>query len=516
MTTRTLHTTSYWIDSTSMPRFPRLDHDLNVDVAIVGGGITGLTAAYLLKREGLSVAVIDRDRAGGVDTGHTSAHVTCVTDQDLTDLASTFGRDHAQATWDAGLAAIDTIDRIVRDNDIACEWRWVTGYKVSMPDGGDVPHLRDEAALAGDLGFDAWFRDAVPFFQRPGIEYAGQAKFHPRKYLAALAKLVDGGGSHIFDRTACDEVCDEPLSVKANGHRISAGYVVIATHTPLTGKTNLVSALLFQTKLYLYTSYVVAGAVPFVSASGSADHRRLPEALFWATNDPYDYLRIDRRRDYDFAILGGKDHKTGQVDDTTACFEAMEKKAQSVLPGFELRYRWSGQVVETNDGLPFIGESSDRQFIATGYAGNGMTFGTIAGVMARDAAVGRSNPWNGLFDVGRSKIKGGTWDYVKENADYPYYMMRDRFAGADGKSLREVRRGEGKILELDGQQVAVYRAPDGAVTKLSATCTHMGCTVGWNNAEQTWDCPCHGSRFRPTGQVLAGPAESPLEPITTR
>src|SRR5690348_13407460 len=136
MTTRASSTSSYWIDSASLPRFGKLDRDLTVDVAIVGGGITGLTAAYLLKREGLSVAVIDRARIGGVDTGHTSAHVTCVTDQDLTDLASTFGRDHAQATWDAGLAAIDTIDTIVRGNGIACDWRWVTGYKVCLPEGG--------------------------------------------------------------------------------------------------------------------------------------------------------------------------------------------------------------------------------------------------------------------------------------------------------------------------------------------------------------------------------------------
>ena len=467
MTTRALNTTSYWMDSSSMPRFPRLDRDLAVDVAIVGGGLTGLTAAYLLKREGLSVAVIDRDRIGGVDSGHTTAHVTCVTDQDLTDLASSFGRDHAQATWDAGLAAMNTIDSLIRENSIECEWRWVTGYKVSLPDGGDAAHLRDEAALATELGFDAFFREAVPYFHRPGIEYPGQAKFHPRKYLAALARLVDGGGSHLFDHTSCEEVCDEPLSVKANGHRISAGYIVIATHTPLTGKTNVASALLFQTKLYLYTSYVVAGTM---------NRGVLPEGSYWATNDPYDYLRIDRHRDHDMAILGGKDHKTGQVDDTEGCFEAMEKKARSVLPGFQLTHRWSGQVVETNDGLPFIGESADRQFIATGYAGNGMTFGTIAGVMACDAVMGRPNPWTGLFDVGRTKVRGGAWDYVKENVDYPYYMFRDLITSGEGP-----------------------------------TCTHMGCTLQWNRAERTWDCPCHGSRFTQTGQVLAGPAESPLE-----
>jgi glycine/D-amino acid oxidase-like deaminating enzyme/nitrite reductase/ring-hydroxylating ferredoxin subunit len=487
-----------------MTRFPRLDSDVQVDVAIIGGGITGLTAAYLLKRAGRSVAVIDRERAGGVDTTHTTAHVTCVTDLDLTTLVKNFGRDHAQAVWDAGLAGINTIDGIVRGEKIECEWTWVSGYKVAKPDpdtAKDAARLRDEAALAMELGFDASFTDAVPFFNRPGIEFGGQAKFHPRKYLAALARRIDGDGSHVFDHTACDEVCDDPLSVKANGKRITANYIVIATHTPLMGKTDLASATLFQTKLSLYTSYVVGGRLP----AGT-----LPEALFWATNDPYDYLRIDRHRDFDYAIFGGKDHKTGQADDTDACFQALEEKAKRVLPGLDVTQRWSGQVIETNDGLPFIGETSSRQFAATGYAGNGITFGTVAGMMACDAATGRTNPWAGLFDTSRSKVKGGAWDYVKENVDYPYYMIRDRFAGAEGQSVRALRRGEGKILDIGGERIAAYRSADGTVTKLSPVCTHMGCNVNWNDAERTWDCPCHGSRFKPTGQVLAGPAETPL------
>jgi Rieske Fe-S protein len=170
-------------------------------------------------------------------------------------------------------------------------------------------------------------------------------------------------------------------------------------------------------------------------------------------------------------------------------------------------------VVETHDGLPFIGETSSRQFAATGYAGNGMTFGTIAGLMARDAALGRPNPWAELFDTGRTKVKGGAWDYLKENKDYPYYLIRDRFAGPEGRSLRELGRGKGKILELKGERVAAWRSDNGKVTLLSPICTHMGCAVDWNDAESTWDCPCHGSRFKPNGDVLAGPAESPLEKV---
>ena len=168
-------------------------------------------------------------------------------------------------------------------------------------------------------------------------------------------------------------------------------------------------------------------------------------------------------------------------------------------------------MVETNDGLPLMGETADRQFAATGFAGNGMTFGTLGGIMARDAAVGRKNPWQDLFDVGRKKVLGGAWDYVKENLDYPYYMIKDRLSSSEGNSLRGLKPGEGKILTLENRRVAAYRDSQGKVTTLSPSCTHMGCIVHWNDTESTWDCPCHGSRFKPNGDVLSGPAESPLE-----
>jgi glycine/D-amino acid oxidase-like deaminating enzyme/nitrite reductase/ring-hydroxylating ferredoxin subunit len=496
---------SYWEDSASVSRYPALDRNLKVDAVVVGAGITGLTAAYLLKRSGLKVAVIDRRRCGGVDSGLTTAHVTCVTDANLSELVKHFGRDHARAVWDAGLAAIDQIDRIVRREDIDCEWSWVPGYKFTVPGGSiEAGTLEEEARLAGELGFDARFVDAVPFFDAPGIEYGGQAKFHPRKYLSALAKLVDGGGSHIFEHTESEEITDEPLSVSAGGHTLSCGFVVIATHTPLMGKTNMASAIALQTKLYLYTSYVVGGRLP----KGT-----VPEALYWDTADPYHYLRIDPHRDFDYVIVGGEDHKTGQETDTDKCYAALEKAARQVLPALDITHRWSGQVVETNDGLPFIGETSAKQFAATGYAGNGMTFGTLAGMMAHDCATGRRNPWRDLFDPGRTKVRGGTWDYIKENLDYPYYMVRDRLVGPDAKSLRAVPRGEGRIVELGGKKVAAYRNERGQTTLVSPVCTHLGCLVAWNKAESTWDCPCHGSRFTPTGQVLAGPAETPLEKV---
>lgn len=265
------------------------------------------------------------------------------------------------------------------------------------------------------------------------------------------------------------------------------------------GKASVLGASLLQTKLALYTPYAIGGTAP----RGS-----LPTGSFWDTADPYHYLRVERHADADFAILGGQDHKTGHEMDTAGCFEALGRTLRSLVPGIVVTHRWSGQAIETNDGLPYIGETAPRQFAATDFSGNGMTFGTLAGMMARDAVLGRANPWRELFDVHRTKLGGGTWDYLRENKDYAYYPVRDRIAGPQGRSLRALRRGEGQLLELNGERVAASGDAQGVVSLVSPVCTHMGCFVQWNRAERTWDCPCHRSRFSAGGKVIAGPAES--------
>jgi len=497
-------TTPYWIGSTSMPVFKKLSRDERVDVVIVGGGITGLTAAYLLTRAGRSVAVLERGRCAEIDTGHTTAHLTMVTDSRPSQLVKAFGRDHAQAVWDAGLAAIGQIEAIAHGEGIDCDFASVPGYLHAPRDPSkqkDKVDFREEARLAADLGFDAAFVEDVPLMGVPGVRFEDQARFHPRKYLEGLARAITSAGGQIYEHSEACEFCDEPLSVKANDCTIACKDVMLATHNPLVGLNNIAAATLFQTKLALYTSYVIAGRIT---------PNAVPDALFSDTGDPYDYLRLERHRDHDLVIFGGEDHKTGQVDDTNKCFDALQKRLEALLPGIEVTHRWSGQVIETPDGLPYIGETADHQFAGTGFSGNGMTFGTLTGMMAADKIAGRTSPWSDLFDPRRKKLRGAAWDYVKENKDYPYYLVRDQFAGAEARSLREVPRGSGKIVEVKGQKLAVYRNDRGVITKRSAICTHMGCVVDWNEAERTWDCPCHGSRFKTDGAVLAGPAESPL------
>jgi glycine/D-amino acid oxidase-like deaminating enzyme/nitrite reductase/ring-hydroxylating ferredoxin subunit len=493
-----------WQATSDIPQFPKLTRAGSFDVVVIGGGITGLTAAYLLKRAGKKVCLVERYRLGFVDTGLTTAHVTYVTDERLPRLVKDFGEEAAARVSQAGAHAIDTIEAITKVLDIDCEFRRVPGFlhEAIGAKKDESADFKKEADLADKLGFPGKFVEHVPYFNRPGIRFPDQAKFHPLKYLAGLARAVDGQGSKIYEQSEVAEVKEKPLRVVIGKHELETEYVVIATHVPLMGKTGTVNAALFQTKLYPYSSYVIGAKIP---------RGVIPDASFWDTNDPYYYLRVEPGKKFDYAIFGGKDHKTGQEQDTQQRFDELRETLLSIIPKAKPDRQWSGQVIETNDGLPYIGETAEKQFAATGYAGNGITFGTIAGVMARDAALGKENPWQQLFSPNRKKIRGGTWDYVKENLDYPYYYVKDRLTRGEQEEPSSLKPGEGKVLILDGERVACCRDEEGKLNTVSAVCTHMGCLVRWNGAEQTWDCPCHGSRFKPDGKVLAGPAESNLE-----
>jgi len=496
-----------WIDDTPIRTFPKLQNNMNADVLVVGGGVTGITTAYLLKKAGLTVVLIERERVASIDTGHTTAHLTYVTDVQLQQLVRNIGKDHAQAAWDAGAAAIDEIERIVEREGIQCDFGRVPAYlhaPVGASSKKEASYLRKEADIAVTLGFDADYLNSAPYFGLPAVRFANQAKFHPRKYLRSLVAKVPGNSSHVFEKSAASEFDAKKRRVKVNRNWISFDRVVMATNNPLVGFASMTAATLFQTKLSLYTSYAFGARVP---------SNTLPEALFWDTRDPYDYLRIDRRGGFDYIVYGGEDHKTGQKKKPQKAHVRLWQRLKKIIPEARVDHRWSGQVISTPDGLPYIGENAERQFIATGYCGNGITFGTVAAVMARDWSAGEKNPWSGLFAVDRKRIKGAVWNYLRENKDYPYYLIKDRFARAEADSVRELKRGDGMIIGSRGKKVAAFRDAKGNIHRLSPVCTHLGCLVRWNHAESTWDCPCHGSRFKATGEVIAGPAEEPLSTI---
>jgi glycine/D-amino acid oxidase-like deaminating enzyme/nitrite reductase/ring-hydroxylating ferredoxin subunit len=498
---------SLWLSDDQPETFPKLDRNLSVDVAIVGGGITGATTAYLCKKAGLKVALLEKGTGANAETGHTTAHLTQVTDMRLPKLVDRFESAVARLVWDAGEDAILQIEEIVRSENIDCRFVRVPGYLHAPwdddPAKGDDHGLRKDAELAARMGYAAEWLENVPLAGRPGIRFQGQALFHPVRYVRALVERVAGDGSFVFESTSVDEI-SEPQTLHADGHIVRCEQVVLATHVPLQGKTGTAAATVLQSRLAAYSTYAVSARVP----------RDVAEpASFWDTSDPYYYLRFHEEGDELVAVFGGEDHKTGQVSDTTERFTRLDERLAKILPMRRESRHWSGQVIETSDGLPFIGETAPRQYVATGFAGNGMTFGTYAAMLLRDALIGQSNPAMEVFRPSRGPTLGAVGHYLKENVDYPRYYLQDRLRPGEVASLEEVPAGSGRIVRLDGKRVAASRTSEGELHCCSAVCPHMGCIVHWNDAERTWDCPCHGSRFTAEGRLMAGPAETPLEEV---
>lgn len=500
-----MNTHPIWSDKKDPVSFPALEKDLEVEVVVVGGGITGVSTAHLLARMGLKVALLERDKIGCGDTAHTTAHLTYMTDTRLSDIIHLCGRENARIAWAAGREAMDRIKRTAISLGIGGTVTEVPGHLVAR-EGEDLEQesvrLKKECEVASEMGFDVEYLDSIPPTGMPGIRFNSQLKFEPLDYLLALAKECQRLGVSIYEDSDVSEFGEEPDHLIANGHRVTYGNVVIASHVPLQGNRGTFRAALFQTKLSSYSTYAVAATAPLGS---------LPPMIWSDTADPFFYLRVDRMENHDRIILGGEDHKTGQVIETDRCFSKIEEELFRLLPSAKVTHRWSGQVVETVDGLPYIGLNAKGQFIATGFSGNGMTFGVVAAMMARDKIIGRKNGWEDAFDPARTEL-AALPNYLRENSDFPYLLVKDRL-GIPKETTEQLEPGEGRILKVAGKNAAVCRDAKGNLHHLSAVCPHLGCIVAWNSSEETWDCPCHGSRFEPDGSLIAGPAETDLKPL---
>ncbi|WP_375743458.1 FAD-dependent oxidoreductase [Corallococcus interemptor] len=483
---------------TTLPRdFPSLRGDLDVDVAIIGGGVAGLTTAWLLKRAGKKVAVLEMHRVLSGQTGQTTAHLTELLDTPYTTLLKDFGEKGAHLAASSSRAAIEQIASLVETLGIDCGFTRAPGYRYAETDA-ELRELLQEVSAARQAGLLATFTKEVPlpFPVKGALRVEDQALFHPREYLLALADRIPGDGCHLFENTKVVDIHDgAPCRVVTEGGTVTARAVVEATTTPL-------NRVAMHTKLYPYRTYAVAAPLDAPLEPGQ----------YYDSRDPYHYIRTQRVDGVSYVIVGGEDHKVGSEEDTASCFAALEAYTRDRFPVKRITHRWSGQVIEPADGLPYIGRNvgSRHVYVATGFSGTGMTFGTLAGMVLSDLILGNENPYAALYDAGRVKPKAGARDFIQENAEVAFRFVADRLSKPDGRHLSDVAPGEGKILEVDGRKVAVYREEDGTPHAVSPVCTHLGCHVHWNNAERSWDCPCHGGRFSPTGRVLNGPAVKDL------
>jgi glycine/D-amino acid oxidase-like deaminating enzyme len=490
-------TTSVWMATANTPLQPRLRENIRTDVCIVGAGIAGMTTAYLLAKEGRSVVVVDDGAIGGGMTGRTTAHLTNAYDDRYVEMEKLHGADGARLIAQSHTAAIDKVEEICREERIDCGYERLDGY-LFVPPNDSIDILKDELAAAhraGLTGVEMVERCPIENFDTgPALRFPRQAQFHPLDYLTVLTQAFIRQGGRVFSETHATNITGgSDVRVETNlGAAVTCDAIVVATNSPVNDRVAI------HTKQAPYVTYVIGMRVPRGSVT---------RALYWDTPDPYHYVRLqsDKHNDrYDVLIVGGEDHKTGQENDGAERFARLEQWTRERWPQVgEVEFRWSGQVMEPVDGIAFIGRNPldhDNVFIATGDSGQGMTHGTIAGMLLTDLLQGRENPWEDLYSPSRVTLRA-FGEYASENINVAE-QFADYVTAGEIKSVDELKPGQGAIMREGLSKLAVYRDDSGMVHKLSAVCPHLGCVVAWNSTEKTWDCPCHGSRFTPKGAVI--------------
>ena len=473
------------------------------DALIVGAGITGLTTALLLQKEGRKCIVADAHSPGYGTTGGTTAHINTFADTTFGEVENDFGQEEARQFAGAIAESVALIHKMVETYRIDCDFEWKQAYVYAETDG-EIKQLDDlyESALRAGVAVEPAPDAPAPLPFQKAVVFEKQAQFHPLKYILGLQKAFIDLGGVLVENTLIDQIDsgDDYHTARSGGREIKAKSVVYATHIPPGG----VNVLHFRNAPY--RSYVIAATLK---------EDAYPNALIYDMQDPYHYFRTHTIDGQKHLIAGGHDHKTGHGDPVQA-FTDLIDYTRKCYPVDEIATQWSAQYYVPADGLPYIGQlpgDSAGIYAATGFNGNGMILGTVSAIVLSELISEGTSPYEKLFDPGRIKPVAGFTEFVKENADVVGRFVGDRFGVEEIESLGEIAADTGKIVEYEGQKVGIYKKENGEVTIIDPVCTHAGCIVQWNDSEKSWDCPCHGARFNCQGEVLTGPARKPLERI---
>lgn len=494
-------TKSLWMEEEALRTSP-LTENIEAEVVIIGAGIAGLTTAYLLAQDGAkNVVVLEKGSIGCGQTARTTAHLSNAFDDRYFEVERIFGTEGAATVAASHTEAIALMESIAAREGIECDFLRLPGYLLAFSDE-EMETLRREEEAAGKAGVPG-VRMADAPWEGSGatgaLLFPEQAQLHAQKYLNGLARACEKLGVRVFCGTRVVDITEgEPHVLETEaGSQVRAPFLVHATNSP--ANRNVV----IHGRQTPYRTYVIGLEVP---ESAYPD-----PVLMWDLPDPYHYVRLDNAPGR-ILIVGGEDHRTGKATDMDARYARLEEWARKHFPHVgEVRYRWSGQVMEPADGLGIIGKNpgSERVYVITGDSGQGTTHATLGARIIADLIAGRGNPWAELYDPARVALKAVP-EYAKDaaatNLEYKEWLT-----GSGGDPAETLAPGEGAVYRSGKEKICAYRKEDGSLFTCSAVCPHMGCIVAWNPGEKSWDCPCHGSRFSPEGEAIEGPAMIGLE-----
>ncbi|MBK9415068.1 MAG: FAD-dependent oxidoreductase [Bacteroidetes bacterium] len=504
---------SFWTEVTEPIKFDQLKNDLSCNAVVIGGGIAGLTIAYELIENNQSVILIEDGYIGSGESGRTTAHLTYVLDERYYSLIKSYGREKAKLIAESHINAISKIESIVNKENISCDFMRLDGYLFPHP-SDDIDTIEKEFKAASELGLPVSIVNDIPGMKINSIQalkFSQQAQFHPMKYLKGLSDAIQQKGGKIFTSTHASEISSKGI-VTESGKIITADNVVIATNSPVNNK------IVMHLKQFAYRAYVISALVPKNSI--------VPQ-IWWDTGDnkkrdyrpPYHFARMQNYNDtHDVLICGGEDHPTGQADaegkPEEERYSDLIKWCKDNFEIGEIINKWSGQILYSMDGLAYIGRNpgdADNIFITTGDSGNGMTYANIAADLISDLIQKKENNYEKIYSPSRFDLINAGSVFIKEIVGGFVSYLKNKSSSDDVQSTLELKPTEGHVVNYEGSKFGVYKDEHSKLHIVNPKCTHLGCTVNWNNDEKSWDCPCHGSRFDIFGKVLNGPANTPLE-----
>ncbi|HEY5969189.1 MAG TPA: FAD-dependent oxidoreductase [Chitinophagaceae bacterium] len=482
----------------------QIDSTKIYDVVIVGGGITGISTAYHLQKAGMNCLLLEAHELCFGTTGGTTAHINTLLDVPYSTIEKNFSKEKSRLVAESVKEAVNTIRDTVYKNNIDCDFKTTSATLFAQTDK-QKDELGKISTATGDAGIKNDFinKISIPIKFLKAMQVDEQAKFNPVRYVYSLAKEFEKAGGVIFQQcrfVSADE--NENVSIETSNGKYSGRFLIYATHIP--PGVNLLHFRCVPTR-----SYAMAVILK---------NEEYPEDLLYDMYDPYNYYRSQKIDGRKYFIVGGYDHKTAHEENQEYRFLKLESHIRKYFDVKEIAYKWSSQYYESPDGLPYIGQlpGHDKIFVATGFGGNGMPYSTVAALLLTKMITNQDSPYKDLYDPNRLKPVAGFTNFVSHNVDVVKQFASKWFSHEDLHELAELATDEGKIVNFKDEKIAIYKDKNGGIHALSPTCTHVGCEVKWNNAELTWDCPCHGARYSYDGRVMNGPATKNLTKANIR